>query len=285
MAKVVLLLPAYNEAENLAPLLEKVAAVAQAHRLEYHVVVVDDGSHDATPEVLEELAASHPLDTVTHARNRGLGESIRDGLEHALAHCGPDDVIVRMDGDNTHNPEYIVEMLKKIEQGYDVVIASRFQPGGDQLGVPRNRALFSKFANWFMKCVFPMRGVWEFSCGYRCYRASLLREAVETYGRTWIQLGGFGFCCTLEKLVKLHLLGARIVEIPFVHRYDLKKGSSKMVANITTLGYLVMALLHYWPWGGWRRSYRHFGLKRRAAGSATKFTTVDTIDSSTRRAA
>ena len=63
-----------------------------------------------------------------------------------------------------------------------------------------------------------------------------------------------GFTCTLEKLVKLKLIGAKFAEIPFLHRYDQKQSDSKMVSSVTTLGYLVMTILYHWPWGGWRSS-------------------------------
>jgi dolichol-phosphate mannosyltransferase len=65
-----------------------------------------------------------------------------------------------------------------------------------------------------------------------------------------------GFTCTLEKLIKLKIIGARFAEEPFVLRYDQKQSSSKMVGSVTTLGYMVMTVLYYWPWGGWRTSYR-----------------------------
>ena len=97
-----------------------------------------------------------------------------------------------------------------------------------------------------------MRGVREYSCGYRAYSASIIKNAISTYGNSFIQLKGLGFTCTLEKLVKLHMLGARISEVPFVLRYDKKVGSSKMIGSITTLGYVIMVILNYWPWGGWR---------------------------------
>ena len=110
----------------------------------------------------------------------------------------------------------------------------------------------SSGANIFMKAFFPMRGVREYSCGYRAYSASIIKNAISTYGNSFIQLRGLGFTCTLEKLVKLHMLGARIAEVPFVLRYDKKIGSSKMIGSVTTLGYMVMVILNYWPWGGWR---------------------------------
>lgn len=256
MGKIILLAPAYDEAENLAALVEKADAAFRAAGYDYAVVVVNDGSRDETAAVLADLSSRFRIEVVTHRRNRGLGESIRDGLERAVEISDPDDVIVRIDGDNTHEPQYVATMIERLAQGYDIVIASRFQPGGTQLGVSLYRRMLSRFANLFMKCFFPMRNVRDFSCGYRAYRVAVVQHCVETFGKNFIQLGGLGFACTLEKLVKMHLLGARISEIAFTHRYDLKLGQSKMAANLTTLGYLIMMLMHYWPFGGWRRSYR-----------------------------
>jgi dolichol-phosphate mannosyltransferase len=95
----------------------------------------------------------------------------------------------------------------------------------------------------------------EYSCGFRAYRASKIQEAVGFFGNNFIQLKGLGFTCTLEKLIKLRILGARFSEVPFMLRYDQKQSSSKMVSSITTFGYLTMALLYHWPWGGWKRGY------------------------------
>lgn len=107
-----------------------------------------------------------------------------------------------------------------------------------------------------MKALIPIRGVREYSCGFRAYRAEIIREAIRLYGNNFIQLKGLGFTCTLEKLIKLKILGARFTEVPFVLRYDQKLSSSKMVSSVTTVGYLVMILFYHWPFGGWRRGYR-----------------------------
>jgi dolichol-phosphate mannosyltransferase len=143
-----------------------------------------------------------------------------------------------------------------VREGYDVVIASRFAPGGGQLGVSRYRAFVSRCANLFMKVFFPITGLREYSCGFRAYRAEAIQRAISCYGNNFIQLKGLGFTCTLEKLVKLKLIGARFAEAPFVLRYDQKVSDSKMVSSITTLGYLVMTIMYHWPWGGWRTAAR-----------------------------
>lgn len=252
---IFVLLPAYNEEQSLPALLPKIDTALKNAGLPYKLLVGDDGSSDNTYRMLLGYSAQYPLEIVQHTRNRGLGETSRDLFERASELCSPDDVIVRLDCDDTHNPETIPALVAKIDEGYDVAIASRFQKGGGQKGVVFHRALLSRCANIFMKLVFPMRGVWEYSCGFRAYRASLIQSAVTFYGNNFIQLKGLGFTCTLEKLVKLNLLGARFAEVPFVLRYDFKQSESKMVSSLTTLGYLTMAICYHWPWGGWRRNY------------------------------
>jgi dolichol-phosphate mannosyltransferase len=216
------------------------------------VLVCNDGSRDRTGYLLERAARDLPLEVITHKYNRGLGESSRDLFERAAEITKPGDVIVRMDCDDTHEPQFILGLVKKLAEGCDVVTASRFAPGGGQLGVSRYRAFISRGANLFMRLFFPIRGLKEYSCGYRAYRAEIIHQAIEFYGNHFIQLLGLGFTCTLEKLVKLKLSGARFSEVPFVLRYDQKRSASKMVGSITMLGYAVMAICYYWPWSGWR---------------------------------
>ena len=195
-----------------------------------------------------------PIEILRHKINRGLGETIRDLIEFAVEHSSPEDVIVRMDCDDTHEPETIGRMAARLGEDCDVVLASRFQEGGGQQGVSRYRGFISAGANLFMRAVFPIRGVNEYSCGFRAYRAEILHRAVAHYGNNFIQLKGLGFTCTLEKLLKLHLLGARFGEQAFVLQYGQKVSESKMVTSITTMGYLVMTICYYWPWGGWYKA-------------------------------
>ena len=253
---IVVLLPAYNEEESLPELLPKIASALRASPGGYRVVVCNDGSKDGTAALLERYASELPLSVIHHRINRGLGETARDLFEHAAEICEAGDVIVRMDCDDTHDPIIIHDMVARLDSGYDIVIASRFCEGGGQLGVNAYRAFISRAANVFMKVFFPIRGVREYSCGFRAYRAGIIQRAIADYGNNFIQLKGLGFTGTLEKLVKLNLIGARVTEVPFVLRYDQKKSPSKMVSSITTLGYLVMTLLYYWPWGGWRAAAR-----------------------------
>ncbi len=255
-----IIIPAFNEAQSLPRLLPKLRATMQADGTAYRVIVVDDGSSDGTAEAIAAFAATMPIDVVEHWLNRGLGETERDGFEYAAAQAQPDDVIVRLESDDTHEPEYMLSLVKKLRDGYDVVAASRFQPGGGEVGLDRYRTFISRGANLFMQLLFGIPGVREYSCGYRAYRAVVIQDALRVYGNSFMQLRGLGFTSTLEIIVKLHLLGCRFAETPFVLRYDQKQGASKMIGSITTFVYLVMAFLYYWPFGGWRSQYR--GLAR-----------------------
>jgi dolichol-phosphate mannosyltransferase len=251
-----ILLPAYNEGESLPKLLPKLIRTMGESGLQHKIVVVNDGSTDNTADILAQHQEKVSLEVIAHPINRGLGETERDGFEYIAMRCDPEDIIVRVEGDDTHEPEYVFTLLQKLDDGYDVVNTSRFQPGGGQIGVNNYRTAISRAANTFMHMMFRISGVKDYSCGYRAYRASVIQDAIEVYGNNFLQLRGLGFTSTLEIIIKLNLLGCRFAEVPFVLRYDQKESGSKMVSSITTLGYLIMALLYHWPFGGWKRQYR-----------------------------
>ena len=251
-----LFLPAYNEADALPRLLPRLEAVLRDAGEDHRLLVVDDGSTDDTARILADFATRMPLDVLTHPRNRGLGETERDGFEYIAARCAPDDIIVRVEGDNTHDPGYVMPLVAKVREGCDVVTTSRFSAGGGQEGVSGYRALLSSGATWFMRVLFRIPGVREYTCGFRAYRARALQDALAVFGDGLLSLRSYGFCGTLEILVKLNLLGCRCAEIPFVLRYDRKSGQSKMPARATIMGYLAMAMRYHCPFRGWRRRYR-----------------------------
>ncbi len=262
--KLYVLLPAYNEEQALPPLAQKIDDTAKEHGIDYCIVVVNDGSSDDTARVAEELGKQYPIDLVSHKYNRGLGETIRDGFEYICELAAPDDIIVRMDCDDTHHPKYIPTMIEKINQGYEVVITSRYAPGGGQIGVNWYRRAMSRAANSLMKMIFPIPGVWEYSCGYRAYRASAIQDAIAIFGNRFIDLKGMGFTGTVEKIIKFKMMGVRITEIPFVLRYDQKIGVSKVVSSITTLGYLALILKNIVYWGDIGKTWQEKIAERKA---------------------
>lgn len=236
-ATVYVVLPAYDEEQNLGPLLEQIDAAMHEDEMAYQVIVVDDGSRDRTLDVARRYADDLPMHIVRHEHNQGLGATIRDGLRAATLLCSPQDIVVAMDADNTHTPGLIRGMVRLIREGNDVVIASRYQPGSYIRGVPFHRNLLSLGARLLFKVVFPIRGVRDYTCGYRAYRGTVLREAFDRYGDDFINEEGFQ--CMVDILLKLRRMDVIFREVPLILRYDLKGGASKMkVARtiVRTLG-------------------------------------------------
>lgn len=262
---VFILLPAYNEAESIPALLPRIREAMSAGGFSYRVVLVDDGSRDETTARAERFAGDMPIDILRHSINRGLGETIRDGIEYCVREGGEGDIIVRMDCDDSQDPLYIGAMVEKIHGGCDVVVTSRYQPGGGQSGVEGYRKLLSWGAGLYMKLMFPIRGLRDYSCGYRAYRWETLARAIEVFGNRFIERKDLGFSCTLEKVVKLDLLGVRFGEVAHFLHYDRKKSASKMASMPTTWGYLLLAM-KYSKWFGARRGY----WKRRIAERTTQ---------------
>jgi dolichol-phosphate mannosyltransferase len=237
-SKVFVVLPSYNEGPNLGPLFAGIDATMGDARLPYEVVLVDDGSSDTTASVLAESRPKYPLTVVQHQQNSGLAVTMRDGLLEALRRAEDTDVIVTMDADGTHIPTVILEMMRLIDGGCDVVVASRFRPGATVRGVPAYRQVLSVGASWMCRAVFPTRGIRDFTCGYRAIRASALQQALRKYGDKLFDAEGFA--CTMDLLLKLRRMKIVFVETPINLRYDLKEGESKMHVTSTIFRTLTM---------------------------------------------
>lgn len=235
---IFLALPAFNEEKDLAKLLAAFQQAMQAADFRFGVVIVDDGSTDGTMRVISEWSSRIPIDVVQHVKNCGLGETIRDALHRAAALANDDDVIVTMDADNTHSPALIAEMVDAIERGSDVVIASRYRHGSKVVGLAPSRHLMSYGARFLFQLAFPLPGVRDYTCGFRAYRASLVKKAFAQYGNTFVQERGFA--AMAEILLKLRVLRPRFSEVPMVLRYDFKTGESKMRVGSTVVKTLRM---------------------------------------------
>lgn len=224
--RVLVVLPAYNEEEGLPSLLTAIDQAMHDDGIAYEVIVVDDGSQDQTYRMAEHYSRLMPLRIHRHETNQGLGATVRDGLRIAVEGCGDRDIVVAMDADNTHLPGLIRRMTRRIHEGCDVVIASRYRPGAIVRGVPWNRRLLSFGARILFQTVMPIRGVRDYTCGYRAYRGGVLKEAFRRYGDGFINQEGFQ--CMVDILLKLRKMDVIFGEVPLILRYDLKGGKSKM---------------------------------------------------------
>ncbi len=224
--RVWIILPTYNEEKNLQALLQRIQVALDPLDCLYEVVVVNDGSQDQSAEIARTMSESMPIQLVNHTQNQGLGGTMRTGFIAGLKHAEPDDVIITMDADNTQPPESIPEMVDMIRNGYDLVVASRFQAGAQVVGVPWHRRLMSDGARWVFAAILPIKGVRDFTCGFRAYRAGILQRAMDHYGDQFISEPGFASMSDI--LLKLRRQKPIAGEIPLVLRYDQKVGASKM---------------------------------------------------------
>jgi len=230
--KLFVVLPAYNEEASLGKLLSRIKnTLSDVHISNYEVIVVNDGSEDNTIGVAKNFQTQMPLTICQHEVNQGLGATIRDGLQEAARLSTHRDVIISMDADDTHTPGLMPRMLQMIAEGHDVVIASRYQQGSRIFGLTRLRRLMSYGASWMFRILFPIKGVRDFTCGYRAYRATVIKQAFEQYDDKFIDQDGFQ--AMVDILLKLRKMNLIFGEVPFILRYDMKEGASKMNVSKT----------------------------------------------------
>jgi len=237
---IFLVLPAYNEEASLPSLFESCEKQVWLSPYTWRIILVNDGSLDGTVRVAQAWSKRLPIEILLHPENRGLGETIRDGLARAAELAHPEDAIVAMDADNTQPVSLIPRMILGLEEGKDVVIASRFQPGANVLGLNPFRRFLTLCARLLYAAVLPIPDVRDYTCGFRAYRAGLLQRAFRRYGDSLATERGFA--CMAEILLKLAALGAIMGEVPMVLRYDQKAGPSKMGVSSTIQASLKLLL-------------------------------------------
>ena len=237
---IVVVLPAYNEALCIGDLLNSFCEAIADEGKECRLIVVNDGSSDGTSEVVSSFADRIPLELINHPQNKGLAEAIKTGLFRAVETCSDKDIIITMDADNSHLPGLLFRMVRLIREGNEVVIASRYQRGAKIRGLSMYRKLLSYGAAMLFRSILPMHGVRDYTCGYRAYKAALLKRAFEDYGDQFISEPGFS--CMVDILIKLRKFDPIVEEVPLILRYDQKKSSSKMNVRKTVVQTLTLLL-------------------------------------------
>lgn len=242
--RVLVVLPAYNEEENIGELLSQIKyALEQDSKTDYKVFVVNDGSRDKTQAIVEEMSNQMPIEILVHEVNLGLGATIRDGLYRAVQYSDRNDIIITMDADATHNPGLILRLIRMIIEGHDVVIASRFQPGARVIGLVWYRKLLSYLASMIFRITYPIKGVRDYTCGYRAIRADVLKNAMAEYGDRFVDQDGFQ--CLVDILLKLRRRKLLFGETPLILRYDQKGGMSKMNVGRTIRNTLILIVKRF----------------------------------------
>jgi len=225
---IYLLLPAYNEARNLPPLLDEFFTTMREHgQAEHKVLIQNDGSTDDTGSVARGLAQDRPVDVEDNPENLGLARTLKRVLVRAAEAANPSDILVTMDADNTHPAGLIPRMAQLIREGNDVVIASRYRYGAQMRGLDNLRRFMSIGAAAVFQLTLPIDGVRDYTCGFRAYRAAMIQHALADYGPDGL-VSEEGFSCMVDLLLKLKRYKPFITEVPLVLRYDKKQGASKM---------------------------------------------------------
>ncbi|MEV7970390.1 polyprenol monophosphomannose synthase [Sphaerisporangium sp. NPDC088356] len=215
LGRVLVIVPTYNERENLPMIAGRLrAAVPDAHLL-----IADDNSPDGTGAVADELAAGDDHVHVLHRpRKQGLGAAYIAGFGWGLAQGY--DVLVEMDADGQHKPEELPLLLDALSNGADLVIGSRWVPGGKVVNWPGRREFLSRGANTYARLMLglPVR---DTTAGFRAYRASTL----EKMGLDEVE--SQGYCFQVDLTLRTVQNGLRVVEVPITF-VDRTAGASKM---------------------------------------------------------
>jgi dolichol-phosphate mannosyltransferase len=208
MRKACVILPTYDEAENVRVLIPAIFARGDglvSHEL--HVVVVDDESPDGTAAVVRELQGRYPRLHLVSGPKRGLGEAYKRGMSWTMEHLEPD-LVLQMDADLQHPPALIPLFVALAGYGFTLVIGSRFAPGGSTPEFSRRRRLMSLVGNWLIRLLGGLPRLHDCTSGFRCIHAEALRRC----DLSFLSTRGYSFQSSL--LCELLRNGARPIEVP-----------------------------------------------------------------------
>lgn len=231
--KNLIVIPTYNESANIAKLVNE---ILKLKLIDTDILVVDDSSPDGTGKIVIELEKSHPLGNnnirlLTRTKKEGLGKAYVAGFKWALDHNY--DKIVSMDADFSHNPKYLPKLIEKSANN-DVVIGSRYVPGGGIVGWKWRRYLNSWGANFCTRLILALKPK-DATAGFKCYS----RQFISSLNLDKIVAGGYAFQVEMINLAQEG--GFRIAEIPIIFK-DRIEGQSKisgeLVRSIKTVFYL-----------------------------------------------
>lgn len=240
---IYIVIPAYNEEGSIGSLLSKLETFLKGQKI--HLIVVDDGCKDRTKEIALSFQDRIDMEVISHPTNLGVGAAFRTGLSRATALSQLQDVIVMIEADDTNDPAIILSLASQVENGSDVVCASRYVKGGGYYNFPLNRLIISWCANTIFWILFHVPKVRDYTIFFRAYRAATLMHGFKVYGDDLITTRGFG--ANAEILVRLYKMGGvTFSEYPLVYKYGLKRSKSKMkvMRNIREYRHLVWKLMN-----------------------------------------
>jgi glycosyltransferase involved in cell wall biosynthesis len=224
-----IVIPMYNEAENVEATLGKVEEALASFDGAYEIIAVNDGSIDRTLEILERVQAQdEKIRVVSYSKNIGRGMALRKGFEKSSG-----EIVVSIDADLSYDPHYILDLVNTLRSGQDIdlVLASPYMPGGGVQGVPTFRLWISKLGNKILRFSLPNR-IYTSTGIFRAYKRRVLDS---------LELESDGKEIHLEILSKALALGYRVKEVPAILR-GRKKGRSKFKFKKTAVSHLVFSV-------------------------------------------
>ncbi|MFN2398395.1 MAG: glycosyltransferase family 2 protein [Gemmatimonadaceae bacterium] len=218
--------PAYNEAPTVGLLLWRIRKVFADYSREYEVIVLDDGSTDATAETLVPYSEVMPVTVIRHPERRGYAaalDTLTRAADKRTRHPRRDAMIV-MQADLTDQPQHIPELVKRFEGGADIVVAEHASGSSD---VPPAVRKLRRIAPWLIRMFVRVNGVNDPLGSFRLYRISVVRELLKRFGDTPI-VGGAGWAANVEMLARLERFARRIETVALDSRYDLRSRDSRV---------------------------------------------------------
>ena len=231
-----LIFPAYNEEKNLKEFLPELYGFLKGKIGDYKILIINDGSSDSTKQIAKHLKNPMPIEVISHETNRGVGEVFRTAFSAIDTMAERDDLAIVLEADGTSDYTRIPEIMRKLENGDDIVIASRYIKGGAYRNFPLKRHMISLLGNVVLRFAFGSRKIKDYTIFYRGYKVSLIKDALAKYKDKLIT--SKTFLANTEMLSNLMQLTDKISEIPFVYSYDKKIGKSKMPLLKTLFDYL-----------------------------------------------
>jgi dolichol-phosphate mannosyltransferase len=218
--KLCLVIPTYNEKENIAKLISRVQALRDKLALQLNLVIIDDGSTDGTIEIVKNIMEnSDNLRLIERPALLGIGSAYLDGFAFALAEVGSD-YLGEMDADLQHPPETLIEMCNVAKQGVDIVIASRYIKGGGSVGWSLARRIVSRSANLLAK-ICTRTPTSDLTSGFRVMSARAIRGLLET------KLSTKGYAFQIESLYVYKKMNMVFSEVPYFFE-KRKSGETKL---------------------------------------------------------
>lgn len=238
-----ILLPIYNESESIYDLLENYSNFFNTYPQKHIIYCINDKSIDDTKFYIEKAIEKYKnlaIKYIENSVNKGLAKTLKDNIETIIKNSEDDDILITMDGDNTHDPFTIQSMLQKLQDGADIVICSRYCVDSTIKGLSYKRIVLSQMARILYCLIWNIKGVKDYTSNYRAYKMYFLKKLFKDKSTNFIKENGYNAIAELLKNVSEY--NPVITEVPMTLNYSNKKSASNLKIVKTIFQTLKMLL-------------------------------------------